>query len=253
MHSELFRVFGLPIRSWGVLLLVGAVVAWWLLHRRAARYGIPKEKIGDLVAWGLILGVVGGRLAFVLVEWKQFSADPVSIVRVDEGGLTSYGGYVFALLACWLWRRANGVSWGVLLDWILAPGLVLIAFGRIGCFLNGCCGGAECDLPWAVTFPGDPTPVHPAQLYDAAMAFASAGLLLLLEPRWLRRRGMIAGLGLVLLGVTRYVYEVFRAGASSEIIVPSLRLTLAQVVAMVVALAGLTYLVLAARRPEAEA
>jgi phosphatidylglycerol:prolipoprotein diacylglycerol transferase len=221
VHPVLFKIFGFEIRSWGVLLVIGALVGMWLAVRRARRFGIEPAGAMDMTWLLLIAGVIGARLGWVLQDLPYYVDRPAEIFHLRAGGMTSYGGVAGAALALAFWCRRAGVPFLVALDWLAAPGLVVNAIGRIGCFLNGCCYGSACDLPWAVTVHpedgGQPYLGHPAQLYDTALSLLAALLLLWYERRTSEAppRGRLTALFLIAYGGSRIVLELFRAGASS--------------------------------------
>ena len=154
MLPELFRIGDFPIRSFGVMLLIGFAVGNWLAVRRAGKYGIDKDALTSLAVWAVLMGVLGARVFWVLQEWSFYSKNPSEILKVTVGGMSIYGGIVFGLLTVLIWCRRTKVPFPVVFDLLAAPALVMHGFGRIGCFLNGCCYGSPCELPWAVT-------VHP--------------------------------------------------------------------------------------------
>lgn len=221
MHPVLFKVFGFEIRSWGVLLVIGALVGMWMAARRARRFGIDPGGTVDMAWLLLIAGVIGGRLGWVLQDLPYYMERPIEIFHLRAGGMTSYGGVAGAAIALAFWCRRAGVPFLVALDWLAAPGLVVNAIGRIGCFLNGCCYGGACDLPWAVTVHpeggGAAYLGHPAQLYDTALSLLGAVLLLWYERRLPEPlpKGRLTALFLIAYGGSRVVLELFRAGASS--------------------------------------
>jgi len=164
--------------------------------------------------------------------------------------MTSYGGILFAFLAVWFWCKRTGVSLVSALDLIAAPGLILHGFGRIGCFLNGCCYGSPCELPWSVLVHPDSGADylgHPAQLYDTLMAFGGAVMLLLLERRAGWRRGFSAAWFFVLYGLSRFAYESFRSGFSSHSSY-GLALPDGQVLAIAMFVIGIVWLAIARKR-----
>jgi phosphatidylglycerol:prolipoprotein diacylglycerol transferase len=220
MHPELFRVGPFPIRSFGVMLIIGFLVGYWIASRRAEKFGISRDKLSNLAIIGLLTGVVGARVGWVVQEWGYYAKNPSEIIKVTEGGMTSYGGILFGLIAAWIWAARSKVSLANTLDLLAAPALIMHGFGRIGCFLNGCCYGGPCTLPWAVTVHPDIGPIylgHPAQLYDTLMAFAAGALLLWYEKKTFatHRSGVYAACFFLLYGLSRFIYEFFRAGFSS--------------------------------------
>lgn len=259
MHPVLFEIGNFPVRSFGLMLLVGFFVGTWLAMRRAPRHGIDKEAIATVAVWGVIAGVLGARLFWVAQEWGHYSQNPGEIFRLTEGGMTSYGGVLFGMLPALIWCYRAKVRFAIALDLLAAPALVMHGFGRIGCFLNGCCYGSPCDLPWAVTVHPEVGTVylgHPAQLYDTLMSFAGAILLLVWEAR-LMKDGRYAGpIGLLgagfflLYGVARFVYEQFRAGFSS-LGTWGLPITDAQVLALAMFLIGVVWMIVALQRRRA--
>ncbi|MGI8922480.1 MAG: prolipoprotein diacylglyceryl transferase [Fimbriimonadales bacterium] len=252
MLPELFRIGGFPIRSFGVMLIIGFLAGYWLASKRTEKYGITKDQLSNLAIFALIAGVVGARIGWVVQEWGFYSKNPGEILKVTEGGMTSYGGILFGLLATWIWAARTKVSMVAALDLLAAPALIMHGFGRIGCFLNGCCYGGPCELPWAVTVhpeEGSNYLGHPAQLYDTLMAFAGAAFLLWYEKRTFstHKVGQYAALFFLLYGVSRFAYEFFRAGYSSTSSV-GLALPDGQIAAVVMILLGIVWLLLLARR-----
>jgi len=156
MHPRLFD--WLPLPSYGFMLLMGFYAGWMLAHWRAKREGIDPGYIADLLVWCVIGGIFGARLAYVVTHWGEFDSF-LDMLRVWEGGLAFYGGLALGsiLVLCVLYRRK--LPLGKVAD-IIAPSLAIgLAFGRIGCFLFGCCWGDVCPedsfmRPIAVTFPG---------------------------------------------------------------------------------------------------
>jgi phosphatidylglycerol:prolipoprotein diacylglycerol transferase len=165
---------GLAIRGYGAMLLVAMLAGTGLCVWRARRVSVAADVILALAFWGFIPGIVGARLWYVAGHWSQFQnvnmplGDTVwSIVNMTQGGLVVYGGLIGGLLGftAFLWKER--IPPLAILD-ICAPGILLgLGLGRIGCFLNGCCFGGACDLPWAVQFPaGSPPYVHQAGTHE---------------------------------------------------------------------------------------
>jgi phosphatidylglycerol:prolipoprotein diacylglycerol transferase len=246
MYPILFEIFGFKVHSYGVLLILGFFAALWVARRRAPRYGFTPEEVSDIGFWTLIFGVLGARVVYILLELPHFLSHPNEILSWQFQGLTSFGGLIFGFLYLlfWCWRKKR--SFLSLLDLVSAPALVGFGFGRIGCLLNGCCYGALCkpgDL-FCVAVDHEPGLYVPAQLYDSLMNFAAFGLLVWMESRFRQHanrpglgKGLSFALFLILHGTARFIYEIFRAGASSEVL-PMIGLTLAQITALAFIVAG---------------
>lgn len=221
---------GIPVRGYGVMLLVAAVCGTWLSVVRGRRVGIDADTILALATEVFLWGLVGARLFYVIEYHEQFFAvgKPLGeslrdVVNIAAGGLVVFGSLPTAAWAAWRFARRRGLSFLALADCV-TPGMLLgLAIGRIGCFLNGCCYGGPCDLPWAVSFPagtevatkypataaGPSVPVHPAQLYAAI----DAALLATLAVAWTplaRRTGEVLALVLTLHPISRMLLEEIR-------------------------------------------
>jgi phosphatidylglycerol:prolipoprotein diacylglycerol transferase len=257
MHPELFRIGNFPIRTFGVMVALGLVFAWWLSYRRARKFGVDPEGLATLGSWMVILGIIGARGVYVAQYWDDYRSNLLHIFSIREGGMTSFGGFLFGLIGLGIWSRLSRTPLWPLLDLIAAPALMAIAVGRIGCFFNGCCYGGPTDLPWRVYFPEAGFYAHPAQLYAALMHFVAGGILLFYEKRitaapqakW--KPGTFISLAFVFYGMVRFIYESFRIRASSQPL-GNLPLTEAHLVAGFMFLMGVVGLVVFRRRAPVE-
>lgn len=232
----------IPIYSYGTLLGLGILLALLFASRRARAVGISPAIIYDIGLYAVLAGIVGARLAFLL-EDREEAHSLLDLVAVWRGGLTFQGGLFLSIAAVLLYLGVHRLPAGKILD-IFAPSLALgIAFGRIGCFLNGCCWGRICsaDFPLAVRFPVDSLvhayhlshwdtlqaeiqrfqlspallatgsfPVHPAQLYSSLAMVVIFCLLLLADrlPSFFDGSRLI--LFLVLYSIARFFLEYWR-------------------------------------------
>jgi phosphatidylglycerol:prolipoprotein diacylglycerol transferase len=268
---------GLPIFGYGFMLFIAVASGGWLAARRAARehLGIDetssKEKIWDLAFCLFLSGIAGARL-FYLVEYRDQVFKNVTSVRefvfavvnLSNGGIVLYGGLIAAAVAFFVFCAVNRIRPLALLD-IITPSIFLgIGFGRIGCFLNGCCYGKESTLPWAVQFPRESatfvalvekklldehalcTPaLHPTQIYSAIDGFVLAAL-----TAWYfshrRRNGEVFAIGLTIYPITRFLIEFIR-NDEPGLLWP--RLTISQWISAGMFLIAIGYMVWLSRRP----
>jgi len=246
MRPVLFEIFGFPIYSYGVMILLAVLVAVWIANRRAEAFGISKEFVSNAATWGLLFGVLGARVVFILQELPYYLQHRDELFSLRFAGLTSFGGLLFGFLAIAVFAKRARVKLLDFMDLAAPAVLVAHAIGRVGCLLNGCCYGGHCDLPWAIHVHGEQGLYHPAQIYDALMNLAGLPILLAFERRG-RLPGRSAALFFVVHGTARFIYEFWRAGTTSTTI-PGLPLTQAHVVALAVVLLGVGLWVWAARR-----
>lgn len=209
MHPILFSFGPIRLYSYGLLVAIGVLSAVLLLRRNAKRISIDPNVILDLAIVTVTSGFIGARIFYVLQYWDYFIASPLEIVKIWEGGIVLYGGLVGGLLGFLIFIKVKRLPFVALLD-LFVPALALAqGFGRIGCFLNGCCFGLPTALPWGVSFPFSGHPVHPTQLYEAVFCFALAALLFFL---WQRRprTGTVAASYFILYPTGRFLFEFVR-------------------------------------------
>lgn len=214
MWPELFTIplVGISVKSFGAMIALGFLVGLWTAGRRAERMGLRPEVVSDLAVWLIVAGVLGSRLFYVVQYWEHFRDRPLSALAVWDGGMVFYGGFLAAVAAgFWFVHRRNLSPWD--LGDCVAPSVILAyAFGRIGCFLNGCCWGFAVPegSPLGVAFPAEGPegavhplfreqlerglvlrgdahahPVFPAQLLSAGLAVV---LFVVLDRKLARRR-----------------------------------------------------------------
>ncbi len=209
----------LAIRWYGLMYL-GAFLAFFLAGR--ARLGKPRwqaatgmqpRDLEDLLFFGALGVVLGGRLGYVLFyKPAHYLAHPLEALAVWQGGMSFHGGLIGVIAAVWLYCRMRDRRFWPVMDFV-APLVPLgLGAGRMGNFINGELWGRPTDLPWAMVFPqaGDALGRHPSQLYQ----FAGEGVLLFLLLWWYsatpRAAGRISGLFLAGYAVFRFLAEFAR-------------------------------------------
>jgi phosphatidylglycerol:prolipoprotein diacylglycerol transferase len=186
--------------------------------KNAALHGRSTAIIADGAWTALLGGLVGARLLYVFFQWPLYSAAPLDILKIWQGGLVWYGGLIAGFIAFYAWLRFKKEP---LLPWvdIMTPGMALgHGFGRLGCFFAGCCYGMPCDLPWAATFthPESLAPLnvalHPSQIYEAGLTLALAAFLVYLSRKNSGRpgTGLIFSIYLLGYGLLRFFVEFTR-------------------------------------------
>lgn len=162
---------GVPIRGYGVMVLAGSVAGILIAVHRAGRAGVPPDEIMGLTVAMFLAGIVGARLFYVVEYWEErihkadWQATLKAALSFTEGGLVIYGAFLGAMAAFFWYMRRRRLPALAMADLIAPSMLVGLAFGRVGCLLNGCCYGGETALPWAVTFPHYSGPEHTSPPY----------------------------------------------------------------------------------------
>ena len=216
--GHVFGPFG--VHWYGLMYLLGFVAFLVLASRRVrqpqyAHLGWTSRDVEDLLFYGVLGVVLGGRLGYVLFYKPDFYfAHPLAVFQVWEGGMSFHGGLLGVITAMATFARARAVKFFDVAD-LVAPCVPIgLAAGRLGNFINGELWGRPADpsLPWAMVFPQAPDlrPRHPSELYELCLE----GLLLFALMWWYssrpRRRGQVSGAFLLGYGTFRFIAEYFR-------------------------------------------
>lgn len=252
MKKILFNIGGYNIYSYGLMIAIGVILGVYIFSKRASKDGkYDSDKLLNLAIITLICGFLGSKLLFIIVEFKSIMNDP-SILLDFGNGFVVYGGIILGAIGLILYCRVK--KWDVLeiLDYA-APSVALAqAFGRIGCFLAGCCYGAETDFPISVEFPLDslaPAGVHlhPTQLYSAGFDFALA-IFLLLYSQYKKHIGNVVSMYAIVYSVGRFLVEFLRDDPRGSIG----GLTTSQFISIITLILGIILFVMCRRKGRSE-
>lgn len=243
----LIHVGPVAIHWYGIMYLVGLGIAWSLGKRRidSLNVDLSHEQWDDLIFYGLLGVVLGGRLGYMLFyKSADLIHQPLDIFKVWQGGMSFHGGLLGALGALWLFSRRINRPFLQVTDFIaplVPPGL---GFGRLGNFINGELVGRPTDRPWGMVFPDiDFLPRHPSQLYEMALEGIVLFVILMIYSRKPRNRGVVSGLFLLCYGIFRFALEFFRQPDSHLGFVAFQWLTMGQLLSIPLMVGGLWLLV----------
>ncbi|MDP5210362.1 prolipoprotein diacylglyceryl transferase [Microbulbifer sp. 2205BS26-8] len=210
-----FAVGPLKVHWYGLMYLVGFIVAWWLALRRSTRPWSPviKSEVEDLILYCAIGVVVGGRLGYMFFyNLPELIANPLSVLKVWEGGMSFHGGLIGVMLATAWYARKIGTTFPALIDFVAPLVPIGLGLGRLGNFIGQELWGRPTQGPWGMVFPRDPELLarHPSQLYQAFLE----GLVLFAVLWWFssrpRPRLAVGGMFVLLYGVFRFLVEFVR-------------------------------------------
>lgn len=236
--GPLFGIGPLRVHWYGIMYLLAFGLGWWLGERRRSdgRLDITAEAFSDLVFYLMLGVIVGGRVGYMLFyDAAELLRDPLSLLRIWDGGMSFHGGLLGVLAATWWWCRRESRHFLDLMDFIAPLAPIGLGLGRLGNFIGGELWGRPSDLPWAMVFPRaleldprygglsavqlqrlyedgllDSAARHPSQLYE----FLLEGVVLFAVLWWYsakpRPRGAVAGLFALLYGVFRFAIEFVR-------------------------------------------
>lgn len=207
----------LAVTWYSTAYVVGILIGWQYALKLIKFYDkdITQHHIDDFISWIIIGIIIGGRLGYVLFyDPGKYFANPISILKTYEGGMSFHGGIIGYVTACYLFSLYKGVNFLILTDISAAAAPITLFLGRIANFINAELYGRVTDMPWAVIFPySDKLPRHPSQLYESFLEGICIFLIisyLIYYRNILRKKGLTSGVFLILYAIFRIFVEFFR-------------------------------------------
>ncbi len=249
-----FSIGPLTVRWYALAYVAGILLAQryirWLDDREAARTAqsplLTPPARDDLITYGVLGIILGGRLGYVLVyNAPYYLAHPQEIFFLWQGGMAFHGGLVGVLLAFVLFARHYQIRWLALMDRLAVATPIGLFFGRLANFVNGELYGRVTASPLGMVFPhGGPMPRHPSQLYEAGLEGLVLGLLLWLLATRTAALAFVGRLGGVFIfgyGLARFTVEFFRE-PDGQLGTYALGLSMGQLLCLPMLLAGFALL-----------
>ncbi len=207
----LFQIGFIKIRWYGLMYVIGFLMAWWLARRRCQRADSPvnQAQVDDLLFYGMLGVIIGGRVGYCLVYgWDELISDPLYLFKITDGGMSFHGGLAGVMTAMWWYGRKLGKTIWDILDFVAPIVPIGLGAGRIGNFINGELWGSETTVAWGVMYQG--VVRHPSQLYEAALEGLALFVLLWWYSAKPRPYMAVSALFLLLYGVFRFFVEFYR-------------------------------------------
>jgi len=195
MYPIIAKIGPFTIYSYGMMVAIAFLFGVFIARLEAVRKKVNPDLVYDLGFYLLIGSIIGARVYYIFFfDLKSFLESPLSIFKIWQGGLSIHGGIFAGIITGLIFSRFRKISFWVLADWI-APSIILgQAIGRIGCFLNGCCGGVK---------------GHPTQIYELILDFSGFLLLWNLRKK-IKFEGGLFLLYLMMYSVIRIIVSQFR-------------------------------------------
>lgn len=215
MKTDLFHIGKFVIHGYGLMIGIGFVLALLVGEYRAKKMGMKEEALIDIAIIAGVSGFLGAKLLYIIVSFKDFIEDPIGVL--GSSGFVVYGGLIAGVLCNLIYVKIKKLSFLEYFDLVMPEIALAQGFGRIGCFLAGCCYGRQTDAAWGVVFPAGslaPSGVKliPTQLISSAGDFLIM-IVLLLYYRKNKKDGTPGSVGflyMLLYGVGRFLVEFLR-------------------------------------------
>jgi len=212
INPELFSIGSLGIRYYGLIYVLGFIIAFFYLNyqRKKQKLELSKDQIYDLMLY-LLIGVVLGARIFEVLFWQPsyYFNNLSQIIAIWNGGMSFHGGLVGAILSVYLFSKKNKISLKKLSDLLIIPATLALALGRIGNLLNSEIYGTVTNVSWCFNFQDAIGCRHPYQIYASLAHFLSLFILLKMNKKE-NKEGYLFFLGLFLFGITRFILDFWR-------------------------------------------
>lgn len=206
----------ISLHSYGLMIALGVLSAFYVTLYKSKKFGIDADKLSSLFIWVILAAFVGGKLFFFFEDIDKYWGDLAAMKRAMSGGFVFYGSLIFSIPTIVWWLRKEKVPVRPFLDILAFVGPVVHSFGRVGCFLAGCCHGKVCDSWFGVTFSHPDTlaafkntPLYPTQLFDIGV-----NMIILLTVYFIQKKQKFEGqlflIYLMMYGVGRSIVEIYR-------------------------------------------
>lgn len=246
----------LQIHWYGLMYLIGFFAAWWLGSRRArqAHSGWNDDQVSDLIFYGAMGVILGGRVGYMLFyNTAELLTDPLSLLRLWEGGMSFHGGLLGVITALWLFARKHRKTFFQVADFTAPLVPIGLGAGRLGNFINGELWGQVSTVPWAMVFPGaGELPRHPSQLYQATLEGLALFLILWFYSSKPRPTMAVSGLFLLCYGIFRSLVELVRVPDQHLGYLAFDWLTMGQLLSLPMILGGAAFILIAYQRQHAK-
>ena len=239
MHNDLLTIGKFTLHGYSVMIALGFIIAMGLCLLRAKKKNVNGDVITDIGLIGVIAGFLGAKILYIIVSYKELFTNPKNVIGFPAifSGFVAYGGIIFGFLGLFIYARVKKINAAEYIDFIIPFIAMVQGFGRIGCFLAGCCYGAPTDSFLGVTFPAPHSmagiKVWPTQLFSAAGDFAICGILLLFSTKN-KKKGNVCVLYAILYAIGRFAVEFFRADERGFIALGNFSLSTSQFISLLI-------------------
>lgn len=248
MKNDLITIGNFTVHGYGLMIAVGIIVAYLLAEYRAKKLGLESKHVFPIAICAVVFGLIGAKVLFWITVLDEIVKNPRMMLDLSDGFVV-YGGIIVGVIAGLVYCKCKKIGFLKYMDLILPSVALAQGFGRIGCFLAGCCYGKETDSAFHVVFTQSqfaPNNVQliPTQLLSSGLDFLHFAVLCLLARRC-KKPGLVSACYLICYSVGRFVLEFFRGDIARGSVGA---LSTSQFISIFIAIAGVLLLVYCLRR-----
>lgn len=208
MDPVAFRIFGIEVMWYGLLIASGVLIGIIIAIKEAKRVGLNEQTLIDFLIWEIPLCLVGARLYYVIFEWDMYKNNPIEALNIRNGGLAIHGAIITAIIVAVIFTKIKKIDFWMIAD-VCSPSLILAqSIGRWGNYANQEAHGGPTNLPWGIMING--VKVHPTFLYESIWNFLVFLFLLWYGKNKQKVRGEVFLLYLGLYSFIRFFVEGLR-------------------------------------------
>jgi phosphatidylglycerol:prolipoprotein diacylglycerol transferase len=220
MNRIAFSIFGFNIYYYSLCILCGIIVAYFLITKESKKHNIKKDDIIDLIFYGILIGLAGARIYYVLFNLDYYLNNPSQILAVWNGGLAIHGGLIAGAIFVYIYSKKKNINFLRILDIIAPPIMIAQSFGRWGNFFNKEAYGSittyitlkKMHIPKFIIKEMyiDGNYHYPTFLFESIWCLICAIIIILIRKRKNIKLGITSGLYLILYGIGRFFIEILR-------------------------------------------
>ena len=212
MYNEILTIGSITIHGYGLMIGLGVMAALLLGDYRSKKFGLNGDHIYGMTFSAVILGFIAARILFIITEWENFLQDPMQYL--SGAGFVVYGGIIGGFLTIYGFCKIKKIDMLSYLDLMIPSVALAQGFGRIGCFLAGCCYGRETDSCLGVVFTNSDFAPNGVKVLPTQLFMAGGDLILMAILLWYAAkrpmRGRTSMLYLILYSIGRFAIEFLR-------------------------------------------
>ena len=221
INPILISIFGLEVRYYGLVYVIGFLLALFILLNQRKKLNLSKDEVYDFIFYSVIFIIICARLFEVLFyQPSYYFSNPLQMLMIWKGGLSFHGGLVGIIIWILIFTKRRKLKFYDLSDILVIPAALILSIGRIANFINGELVGRITNVSWAVKFPGYEGYRHPSQIYEALKNMLIFFVLFFLRNRNLRK-GTLTWLFVFLYGILRFLIEFVEEPTSLILGIPT--------------------------------